>query len=225
MLKLTREAAVELFEALGITSAAKWNAKRMAAKLAKVDEMVDEDTALEGTADATLTSVLEAIEADDDIEVAGKAPAAKKGAAPAAEAKADAKADAKPTAAEKKAAKAKADKATAAAEKKEAAATAKAEKDAAKAAKKEAKDEADKAKAAEAKAKKDAQVPGVRATRTRPYLAGMVVARHGLKAGVTPEMVAELDEEYGKVNPVESTWCLKSAWHAARGYCDEQNAS
>jgi len=59
---------------------------------------------------------------------------------------------------------------------------------------------------------------GVRESRTRPYLAGVIIARHGLEAGVTDEMVAELDEEYGLPNPRESRFCLKNAWHATRGY-------
>ena len=62
------------------------------------------------------------------------------------------------------------------------------------------------------------KVPGVRPMRTRPYLAGLIIARHGIAAGVTNAMVEELDEAYGKPNPTESTWCLKNAWHSARGY-------
>ncbi|QDS91886.1 hypothetical protein FF011L_06220 [Roseimaritima multifibrata] len=61
-------------------------------------------------------------------------------------------------------------------------------------------------------------LPGVRPMRTRPYLAGVVVAKHGLAAGVTDAMVAELDAAYGKPNPVESKFCLKNAHHAARGF-------
>ena len=44
---VTRTEAVALFEALGIKTAAKWNAKRLGSKLNKVDEMVDEDTTIE----------------------------------------------------------------------------------------------------------------------------------------------------------------------------------
>ena len=61
-------------------------------------------------------------------------------------------------------------------------------------------------------------VPGVRPMRTRPYLAGTIIAKHGLAAGVTDAMVAELDEAYGKPNATESQFCLKNAFHAARGY-------
>ena len=61
-------------------------------------------------------------------------------------------------------------------------------------------------------------VAGVRPMRTRPYLAGVIIAKHGLAAGVTDAMVAELDAAYGKPNPRESQFCLKNAHHAARGY-------
>ena len=61
-------------------------------------------------------------------------------------------------------------------------------------------------------------VPGVRPTRTRPYLAGKIIAKYGFTAGVTEGMVAELDAAYGKPNPTESQFCLKNAFHAARGF-------
>ncbi|RYD76614.1 MAG: hypothetical protein EOP84_16645 [Verrucomicrobiaceae bacterium] len=61
-------------------------------------------------------------------------------------------------------------------------------------------------------------VPGVRPMRSRPYLAGKIIAKYGLAAGVTDAMVAELDEAYGKPNPIESAFRLKDAWHVARGY-------
>ena len=67
-------------------------------------------------------------------------------------------------------------------------------------------------------APKKPTVPGVRAMRTRPYLAGTIVAKYGLAAGVTDAMVAELDQAYDKPNPIESRICLKNAHHAARGY-------
>jgi hypothetical protein len=69
-------------------------------------------------------------------------------------------------------------------------------------------------------APKKPTVPGVRPVRTRPYLAGVIIAKYGLAAGVTGAMVAELDEAYGKPNPTESQFCLKNAWHAVRGYLD-----
>ncbi|GAB4143021.1 MAG: hypothetical protein Tsb009_13850 [Planctomycetaceae bacterium] len=69
-----------------------------------------------------------------------------------------------------------------------------------------------------AKEGKKATTPGVRAMKTRPYMAGVIIAKHGLAAGVTKEMVEELDKEYGHANPAESLFCLHNAWHAARGY-------
>ena len=59
---------------------------------------------------------------------------------------------------------------------------------------------------------------GVRACPSRPYLAGTIVRRHGLAAGVTPQMIKELDAAYGRPNPRESQFCLKNAWHAVRAY-------
>lgn len=63
-----------------------------------------------------------------------------------------------------------------------------------------------------------AKVPGVRAGRTRPYLAGRIIQKNGFTAGVTDAMVAELDEMYGKPNATESRFVLKNAWHATRGF-------
>ncbi len=53
--------------------------------------------------------------------------------------------------------------------------------------------------------------------KTRAYFAGVVIARHGHAAGVTKEMVVELDAAYGKPNTVESEICLRDAWHCLRG--------
>ncbi len=187
MAQVTRDEAVALFNALGISSADKWNAKRMAAKLGKIEEMVDDDTNIEDVdIDKTLTTCLEAIEADEEIKVVSETKAAKDK---------DGKAE-KGSPAEKK------------------------EKEAAK--KKEAKEKeaAKKKEAAEAaKKKKEADAtPGVRKTRTRPFLAGVLIKQHGVKAGVTDEMVTELNEMYGKVNDAESMFTLRNAWHAIRGF-------
>lgn len=105
-LVLPREKAVALFEALGTTTAEKWNNKRLAVKAAKVDEMIFDDTKLPKAVDATLTKVLEAIENGTEIEVVDaveEAPAKKKPAkaapAPVEEEapKAKAKSKGKPT--------------------------------------------------------------------------------------------------------------------------------
>lgn len=72
-----------------------------------------------------------------------------------------------------------------------------------------------------AKPEKEPGPPGVRYTRSRPYLAGVLIKKlGGLKAGITEEHVKQLDEAYGKENPAESMFCLRNAWHAARGYTE-----
>jgi len=65
---------------------------------------------------------------------------------------------------------------------------------------------------------KKSATPGVRAIKTRPYIAGKIVAKYGLDAGVTSAMVEELDKEYGHENPSESMFCLRNAWHSVRGF-------
>lgn len=65
---------------------------------------------------------------------------------------------------------------------------------------------------------KKPKAPGVAAKVTRPYLAGQIIQKYGLAAGVTPAMVAELDEAYGKPNPTESAFVLRNAWHSCRAY-------
>lgn len=190
MATVTKAAALALFSALGLANADKWNAKRLAAKLGKVDEMVDEKTKIEDKAvDKTLTTVLKAIAANEEVTVADEAaapaaapaPTAAKGkkapAAPAAETPAEGMA--KAAAAKKKAA-------TAAAPKEPAKPT----------------------------------IPGVRSMATRPYLAGKVIAKHGLEAGLTDEMTKELDELFGRANPTESEGRLAGGWHSIRGYLD-----
>jgi len=187
MATITRSAAVALFKGLGITSAGKWTKKRIEAKAAGVDEMVDDETFIEdkGGAEA-LVICLEAIKNDEDIEVvadpkpAEKAPPAKKAAA-----KKPAKAKAAPVKKDKK---------------------------------------AKKDKPAKNTPPETTRIPGVRETRTRPYLAGTIIAEHGLEAGVTEAMVAELDDLYGKTNPAESLFALRNAWHSIRGFGVEVNA-
>lgn len=67
------------------------------------------------------------------------------------------------------------------------------------------------------------KIPGVTKKNSRPYFAGMVIAECGLENGVTEEMVARLDELYGKENPSESVFSLRNAWHAIRGYQDRMS--
>lgn len=55
-------------------------------------------------------------------------------------------------------------------------------------------------------------------THTRPYLTGVVLKKHGLNSGVTPEMVKDLNKLYGVPNDRESAAQLKWAIHVLRGY-------
>lgn len=61
--------------------------------------------------------------------------------------------------------------------------------------------------------------------KTRAYFAGLVIKRHGHAAGVTKEMVAEVDAAYAegrKPNPIESEICLRNAWHVVRAWTETQ---
>lgn len=65
------------------------------------------------------------------------------------------------------------------------------------------------------------KVPGVAPTaKTRAYHAGLVIKKYGHAAGVTTEMVAEVDAAYGKPNPTESEICLRNAWHCIRAWTE-----
>jgi hypothetical protein len=74
---------------------------------------------------------------------------------------------------------------------------------------------------------KPPRTPGVATTvMSRPYCAGLVIQRHGLTIGVTPEMAAEVDAMYrGKANPRESNFCLRNAHHAIRAYLEANGAA
>ena len=54
---------------------------------------------------------------------------------------------------------------------------------------------------------------------TRAAVAGRVVAYHGLAAGITDGMVAEVNAEFGKPNDIESGICHRYAWHAVTAGC------
>lgn len=86
---------------------------------------------------------------------------------------------------------------------------------------KAAKPEATQDAAPKPEAKPKPKPAGVAFAKTRPYVAGLILRRHGLAAGVTPAMIAEVDAEYGDANPRESSFCLRNAWHAARAYSGE----
>ena len=60
---------------------------------------------------------------------------------------------------------------------------------------------------------------GVRVVKSRSYYAGIVIRKHGISAGITEEMVNELDKMYKKRNRQESMYRLRLAWHAIYGFC------
>lgn len=70
----------------------------------------------------------------------------------------------------------------------------------------------------EDKKPKEPSTPGVRKSKTRPFLAGQIIREVGHDKGVTPEMVATLNERFGKENNTESEFALRNAWHAIRGW-------
>ena len=88
----------------------------------------------------------------------------------------------------------------------------------------ELKTERTKREEAEAKAAKKTGggIPGVSTTKGRPYYAGLVIAKHGLDAGVTEAMAHEVNALVGTGNTRESLFALRNAWHAIKGCCDEQ---
>lgn len=68
-MKVQKNAAVALFVALGLKNADKWNDARLATKLGKIKEMVDEDVQLEADAGDLLKEVMAAAEAGEEFEV------------------------------------------------------------------------------------------------------------------------------------------------------------
>lgn len=198
---VARSAALAIFAGLGVTGADKFNVKRLAAKLGKIDEHVDKDTKLEDkAADKELGRILKSILAGDEIEVADDtAPVkAEKTAAPAKKAVADAGPEVDPTKPD----------------------YSKKSKAAAKPAKAE--------KPAKAKAEKAPKVPGVsgiRQVKSRTYWAGQVLAKHGLEGGITDKMAEEVNKLYGKDNIDEARGVLRNSWHVVQGYVDAKKAA
>lgn len=76
------------------------------------------------------------------------------------------------------------------------------------------------APAAEAKSK----CVGVRYTAGRPFVCGQVLLEHGVLGGLTPEMVAAVDAQYGDANPRESMFAIRNGWHVLRGYMGWETA-
>jgi murein DD-endopeptidase MepM/ murein hydrolase activator NlpD len=76
VMKVQKSKAVALFVALGLKNADKWNDQRLAAKLGKIKEMVDEDVKLEAEADDLLKAVMAAGDAGEEFDVEEDAPEA-----------------------------------------------------------------------------------------------------------------------------------------------------
>jgi outer membrane biosynthesis protein TonB len=205
-LEITRTAAIAIFAAIGISTAGKWNATRLGAKLAKLDDMIDEDGEAE---DPAVQADIDRVLAADTITVTAAKAAAKEPKAKAAK-----EPKAKAAAKEPKAkAAAKEPKAKAAAKEPKAA------KEAAAKAKADAKEATAKADAKAAKeAAKAAKPAGIRETVTRAHCAGQVLAKYPAAAGIAPSMVEEVNELYGKDNDVESLSRLKNVWHGLAGF-------
>jgi outer membrane biosynthesis protein TonB len=213
-MKIKKTVLAAIFTALGFKTAGTWTVGKLQQNLPKIPDQVDEETKLEdANLQKALDKLLQVLKSEADVEViddtatdeaeeAAPAPAPKKKAAPkAAPAEAEEEAaEEAPAAAPKKKAAPKAASTTtpggAGVVKKKATPTKKA---------------APAAPAADGRA-------GVRDSRSRPYLAGIVIKEAGAAAGVTAEMVTRLDEAYGKPNPTESKFCLRNAWHAIRGF-------
>lgn len=200
-MKVYRSMAVAIMVALGFKTAEKWPADKLAEKVNKLNEQVDADTKLDDAImQGELTKILKKIAAEQTVtiipDVEEDAPA------PAKPAKAPAKAA--PAAEAEEAAPAKAP---------------------AKPAKPTAAPGSGKTTTKAPKAAKEPRetIPGVRNSRSRPYLAGLIIKKHTRDAGITDVMVKELDAAYGKENPAESLFCLRNAWHAIRGYNTKNN--
>lgn len=71
---------------------------------------------------------------------------------------------------------------------------------------------------AHATAAKSPAPQGVRPGKTAPYHAGTVIKKHGMQAGVTPEMCKELCDILGHDDPTAEKAVLAWAWHVINGY-------
>ena len=65
---------------------------------------------------------------------------------------------------------------------------------------------------------KPTTLQGVRPGKTAPYHAGTVIKKHGMEAGVTPEMCKELCDILGHTDPNAEKSVLAWAWHVLNGY-------
>lgn len=229
----SRNQAVELLTELGVMSAPKWSIKRLEAKLPNIEDLVDEGTKLKGAPKATLAALRAAIKENLAIEVVDpttknqddidaemtEAPAkpAKKGAKKAPAPEPEPTEDAEPTEDEPQAEDQTDDTETA-----EGGIETPPPAPPAKPAKKtppptETKTQKEPARKLEA-------LGGVRQTRSRSFLAGAILKKHGLVTEITQTMVDELNTAYGRANDAESFYTLRDAWHVVRGFVDGDKA-
>lgn len=73
------------------------------------------------------------------------------------------------------------------------------------------------AKAPRAEKAKDGPAK-VRYEKSACYVAGKILKKHGLKKGITQQMVDEATEEIGRKNEHQDWFNLRNAWHAIRAY-------
>lgn len=212
-MKIRQASAVALLKAVGYKTADKLDPDKLGEKLAsfkKFGETVEELDISDEKMSELAGKVLQNIEAEGEFEVVPTPPAEevaeeapkKKKPAPAAEEEAPAKKPAAAAPAKKKPAPVEDEVDEEPAPKKKAAKAAAEEKP-----------------AKPAKPPKE-KVPsmGVRDSLSRPFVAGAILKKHGLAEGITEEMIAEVDAEYGKANPRETKFTLRNAWHAIRAY-------
>lgn len=72
-------------------------------------------------------------------------------------------------------------------------------------------------RAEKAAVKKDGPAK-VRYEKSACYVAGKILKKHGLKKGITQQMVDEAAEEIGRKNPHQDWFNLRNAWQAIRAY-------
>lgn len=191
--KISRDDALAAMAFCGWGSANKWKNDKIAERLPGVKDVLPEQKPTDEKVAKALVNILAAIEAGQAFEVTGDDAAEKKTEKTEAEKKAEA-------------------------DKKEAD---KAAKEAAKAEEKakKAKEKEDAKKAAEA-AKANAP-KNIRPVRSRIFLGAQVLKKHGLKVGITDEIVNEVDAMCENHNPKETRAWLTMAWHALNGYLGE----
>ena len=210
-MQISRSQGVSLFNELGFAAAKNWNSQRMTTKIASIADLLDDEVELPQAEATLLEGILEALEAGKEVTVVPDQPGGKGKAKGKAKAKPAPEPEPEPEDDE-------GDEEDE--EEEEDEDEEEEEDDSVPAVPKAKKKSKTKPKAKKEKLPKEPSTPGVRATRTRPFLAGIIIQGHGREAGITKEMVAELDEAYGKPNEVESIFALRNAWHAIRGFSD-----